>query len=350
MSEGSLIPLRALIAFTVVPNRSAIEPSVSPGLTRYVRRALGLGFGVAEGDGARRRADRRALARRRGRRRRGRGRDRRRGRRAGDFRGRPHRRSVRAGRPSEDERGGGGDHHEREATLADRPPVDADRDRQRGPPAFDHDRGGPRDRPDRQDRSERPARLGGRPVPLARGRVGEAEPALRLEPEEGRRRLRPADVLARRRSRSAIRPVVARRYGQTTAGLPGWAVGSRSVLEVIGSRIANDGARDRQAAAPGAWRHRSGPETQKSWRRPMFPKGCPLSIFGAGELNFRVRDGNGCGLSARVTRISCVWTLFGRPSADHRMVMRERRSILRSRESRLIRPSGRGALGPATDP
>ena len=41
----------------------------------------------------------------------------------------------------------------------------------------------------------------------------------------------------------------------------------------------------------------------KSWRRPIFPKGCPLSIFGAGELDFRVRDGNGYGLSARVTRI-----------------------------------------------
>ena len=50
------------------------------------------------------------------------------------------------------------------------------------------------------------------------------------------------------------------------------------------------------------------PETQKSWRRPIFPKGCPLSIFGAGELDFRVRDGNGYGLSARVTRIRCVWT------------------------------------------
>ena len=55
----------------------------------------------------------------------------------------------------------------------------------------------------------------------------------------------------------------------------------------------------------------SSPETQKSWRRPIFPKGCPLSIFGAGELDFRVRDGNGYGLSANVTRISCVWTLFG---------------------------------------
>lgn len=51
MSEGSLIPLRALIALTVVPNRSAMLPSVSPGWTRYVRRALGVGFAVADGDG-----------------------------------------------------------------------------------------------------------------------------------------------------------------------------------------------------------------------------------------------------------------------------------------------------------
>src|SRR5438132_14376737 len=55
-----------------------------------------------------------------------------------------------------------------------------------------------------------------------------------------------------------------------------------------------------------AWSLRA-QETQKSWRRPIFPKGCPLSIFGAGELDFRVRDGNGYGLSASVTRIRCVW-------------------------------------------
>ena len=54
------------------------------------------------------------------------------------------------------------------------------------------------------------------------------------------------------------------------------------------------------------FRGQHSPGTQKSWRRPIFPKGCPLSIFGAGELNDRVRYGNGCGLSARVTRISCV--------------------------------------------
>ena len=54
-----------------------------------------------------------------------------------------------------------------------------------------------------------------------------------------------------------------------------------------------------------SWRGPEVPSTQRkrSWRRPIFPRGCPLSIFGAGELYFRVRDGNGCGLSARVTRI-----------------------------------------------
>ena len=68
---------------------------------------------------------------------------------------------------------------------------------------------------------------------------------------------------------------------------------------VIASRIAGTGARGRQGSPHEA----DPPGTQKSRRRPIFPKGCPLSIFGAGELNFRVRDGNGCGLSAGVTRI-----------------------------------------------
>jgi hypothetical protein len=40
---------------------------------------------------------------------------------------------------------------------------------------------------------------------------------------------------------------------------------------------------------------------ERSRRRPIFPGGCPPSIFGAGELNFRVRDGNGWTLSASVT-------------------------------------------------
>ena len=63
-------------------------------------------------------------------------------------------------------------------------------------------------------------------------------------------------------------------------------------------------------------------ETQKSRRRPIFPKGCPLSIFGAGELNFRVRDGNGCGLSARVTGILRVWMVSA--AARRTVAMTER--------------------------
>ncbi len=42
-------------------------------------------------------------------------------------------------------------------------------------------------------------------------------------------------------------------------------------------------------------------KNEVSRRRPIFPGGCPPSIFGAGELNFRVRDGNGWCLSASVT-------------------------------------------------
>ncbi len=34
---------------------------------------------------------------------------------------------------------------------------------------------------------------------------------------------------------------------------------------------------------------------------PIFPCSCPHSIVGAEELNFRVRDGNGCALFAIVT-------------------------------------------------
>jgi hypothetical protein len=38
-----------------------------------------------------------------------------------------------------------------------------------------------------------------------------------------------------------------------------------------------------------------------SRRRPTLPGGCPPSTIGAGGLNFRVRDGNGCGPTAMVT-------------------------------------------------
>ena len=40
----------------------------------------------------------------------------------------------------------------------------------------------------------------------------------------------------------------------------------------------------------------------KSWRRPTLPRSCPRSTIGAERLNCRVRNGNGCGPLARITR------------------------------------------------
>ena len=37
-------------------------------------------------------------------------------------------------------------------------------------------------------------------------------------------------------------------------------------------------------------------------QRPTLPQGCPCSTIGARELNFRVRNGNGCGPSAIIAR------------------------------------------------
>jgi hypothetical protein len=40
----------------------------------------------------------------------------------------------------------------------------------------------------------------------------------------------------------------------------------------------------------------------KAWQRPTLAGALAPTTIGAGELNFRVRDGNGCDLSAIVTR------------------------------------------------
>ncbi len=40
-------------------------------------------------------------------------------------------------------------------------------------------------------------------------------------------------------------------------------------------------------------------------QRPTLAGGVPPTTIGAGELNFRVRDGNGCDLSAIVTEQTC---------------------------------------------
>jgi hypothetical protein len=47
----------------------------------------------------------------------------------------------------------------------------------------------------------------------------------------------------------------------------------------------------------------------KAWQRPTLAGALAPTTIGAGELNFRVRDGNGCDLSAIVTRLSCDCSL-----------------------------------------
>ena len=42
------------------------------------------------------------------------------------------------------------------------------------------------------------------------------------------------------------------------------------------------------------------------WRRPIFPVRCQTSIFGTGELNFRVRNGNGWTLTAKGTNSTAI--------------------------------------------
>ena len=42
-------------------------------------------------------------------------------------------------------------------------------------------------------------------------------------------------------------------------------------------------------------------EPSKPRQRPTLPQGCPYSTIGPGELNFRVRDGNGCDPSGIAT-------------------------------------------------
>ena len=44
------------------------------------------------------------------------------------------------------------------------------------------------------------------------------------------------------------------------------------------------------------------PLLRKFWRRPTLPGGLPPSTIGAGRLNFRVRNGNGCIPAAITTR------------------------------------------------
>ncbi len=46
----------------------------------------------------------------------------------------------------------------------------------------------------------------------------------------------------------------------------------------------------------------SGRFSDKFWQRPTLPGRCPPSTIGAGGLNCRVREGNGCIPAAMATR------------------------------------------------
>ena len=49
-------------------------------------------------------------------------------------------------------------------------------------------------------------------------------------------------------------------------------------------------------------------EVNRSRQRPTLPPGYPGSTIGAGGLNGRVRNGNGCDPSAMVTGMNCQRT------------------------------------------
>ncbi len=81
-------------------------------------------------------------------------------------------------------------------------------------------------------------------------------------------------------------------------------------------------------------------ERQRARRRPILPRSCPLSIFGAGELDFRVRDGNGYGLSATVTGLRLAKSEF---MAEHQMSLFHR-GVSRDRPQAPMRRRGGQAL------
>src|SRR5258708_30122563 len=58
---------------------------------------------------------------------------------------------------------------------------------------------------------------------------------------------------------------------------------------------------------------------KKSRQRPTLPHGCPCSTIGSEELNFRVRDGIGCGLLEITTGnlwIASTPDLLGLPARE----------------------------------
>ena len=138
----------------------------------------------------------------------------------------------------------------------------------------------------RRARSPRPAHLG-RP-PLGRGR-GSRRPALGPP-------VRPVAAPVALPGRLRARRTPARRDGA-----PDGKTEPEDMDPNATGAPPSRGGRKRRGA-PTEFGGRSSSEIR---RRPTLPGGEPPSTIGAGRLNFRVRDGNGCDSAAMATEISC---------------------------------------------
>ena len=76
-------------------------------------------------------------------------------------------------------------------------------------------------------------------------------------------------------------------------------------------------------------------------RRPTLPHRCQCSTIGAGGLNFRVRDGNGCDPSARVTGNSYK-SVFNQANCGSQMI--HDTSRISSRANFMVKPHDRLVL------
>ena len=121
-------------------------------------------------------------------------------------------------------------------------------------------------------------------------------------------------------------PLVRRRRHHD-ARRPGSAVGrgSRSALATRRTRRATRGHVRRCYGPTGAPRKTTrgrlpigAPSPCEIRRRPTLPGGLPPSTIGAGSLNFRVRDGNGCDPAAMATEICCQGVARCAPSEHSR--------------------------------
>ena len=83
-----------------------------------------------------------------------------------------------------------------------------------------------------------------------------------------------------------------------------------------GTKIA-EGACKQKAPGP-RWKEPGAFDIIESRQRPTLPLRHQSSTMGAGKLNFRVRDGNGCFLSAIVTEKR--YTKFGMQGSGYNIV------------------------------